>query len=81
MADGGLICGQCGAPNPAGNNYCGRCGAFLGGRGATEGEGWRPSDRPGEPRARAQATLIYAIAAVFVLACVALSLVVIIWRP
>ncbi len=81
MADGGLVCGQCGARNPAENNFCGRCGAFLAGRGVTEGEGWRPSDQPGEPRARARAMLIYGIAALFVLACVALSLVVIIWRP
>lgn len=81
MAERGLRCGQCGAANPAGNNYCGRCGTFIAGALVGDGEPWRPTDRPGEPRARAQATLIYAIAAIFVLTCVVLSLVVIIWRP
>lgn len=81
MAERHVVCGQCGAANPAGHNYCGRCGAFLGGRDASDGEPWRPTDRPGEPRARAQATVIYGIAIFFVLACAALSLIVIIWRP
>lgn len=81
MAEARLICGRCGASNPAGNNYCGRCGVFLGGRSAGAGEGWRPADRPGDPRARAQARLIFGIVLFFVLACVLLSLTVIIWRP
>lgn len=81
MAERQLICGQCGATNPPGNNYCGRCGVFLGGRAPDDGERWRPSDRPGEPRARRQAAIIYSIAALFALSCLVLSLVVIIWRP
>ena len=81
MAERPIICGQCGAANPPGNNYCGRCGTFLAGRALAEGERWRPTDSPGEPRARRQALIIYAIAALFALSCAILSLVVIIWRP
>lgn len=81
MAEVARRCGQCGAENPAGNNYCGRCGSFLSARGAAGGEGWRPADRAGEPRARAQSHAILIIAALFVLTCVMLSLIVIVWRP
>ncbi len=81
MAERASTCGNCGAANPPAGNYCGRCGTFLRSRVPTEGEPWRPTDRPGDPRARRQATLIYAIAALFVLSCLILTLVVVIWRP
>ena len=81
MAETGTICGSFGAVNPADNNYCGRCGTFLGKQFVSDGERWIPTDRPGEPRARAQSRIIFGIVAVLVLACGLLSLVVIVWRP
>jgi hypothetical protein len=81
MAEERVICRACGYVNPDENNFCGRCGVFIAGSRAEEGEHWRPADQPGEPRARAQSRLIYGIALAFVFSCVVLALVVIIWRP
>ena len=81
MAEERVICRACGHANPDENNFCGRCGVFIASRRAERDERWRPTDQLGEPRARAQARLIYGITLVFVLSCVVLALVVIIWRP
>ena len=81
MADPALACGQCGATNPATNNFCGRCGAFLGPEGAAGERQAAPARQGGEPRARVQSALIIAIVAAFALACLLLSVVIIVWRP
>lgn len=81
MAERATICGQCGATNPPGNNFCGRCGTFI---------GTKPTDEPylrstivrsGDRRVRRQAQIVYAITAFFFFSCIILALVVIIWRP
>ncbi|HEY8598137.1 MAG TPA: zinc ribbon domain-containing protein [Thermomicrobiales bacterium] len=75
------VCRNCGAANPRGNNFCGRCGAFVGAPAAAE-EGPRPIvARPGDRRVRRLAGIVYVITALFLLSCVILMLVVIIWRP
>lgn len=76
-----VVCRQCGTSNPPGNNFCGQCGAFLSAKPTP-----RAFPRPGEPtgeeaRNRRNIAIIYAIVAIFVITCVILSLVVIIWRP
>ena len=75
------ICGGCGAHNPPGNNFCGRCGVPLTSRPPAEALQRPIVARPGDRRVRRQAQAVYAITAFFVLACVVLALVVIIWRP
>lgn len=81
MSERESICGNCGAVNPRGNNFCGRCGAFIGAHVATE-QGQRPIvTRPGDRRVRNLARIVYAITTLFVLSCAILTLVVIIWRP
>lgn len=81
MPERATACGNCGAINPPGNNFCGRCGTFIGAKSADEPP-LRPTiARSGDRRARRQAQIVYAITAFFFLACVILALVVIIWRP
>lgn len=81
MTERASVCGNCGATNPPGNNFCGRCGTFIGARPQAEPEQRPIVARPGDRRARRQALIVYAITAFFVLSCVILALVVIIWRP
>jgi hypothetical protein len=81
MADRALVCGNCGLVNAAESNYCGRCGAFLKTSPGSDDTAWRPSDVAGEPRLRRQSTFIFTIALLFVVACVVLAAVVIVWRP
>ena len=83
MAKSPAICRQCGTANPPGNNFCGQCGAYIALRPAVPDDA-RP--RPAEPRAeearnRRNIAIIYTITAIFVLSCLILSVVVIIWRP
>ncbi len=81
MADERVICRACGYANPSENNFCGRCGVFIASRRARGEEHWRPADQPGVPHARAKVLTIYGITLFFVVSCVVLALVVIIWRP
>lgn len=80
MAELPIVCRQCGTANPPANNFCGSCGAYLA---ATPDLPARP--RPvlaaDEARNRRNVAIIYAITAFFVLSCVLLAAVVIIWRP
>ena len=81
MPERAISCANCGAANPPGNNFCGRCGTFIGAAG-TNGAAPRPVvTRPGDARVRRQARIVYAITAIFLVSCVVLALVVIIWRP
>ena len=81
MAERTPICGNCGRVNAAGDNYCARCGAFLGAPARDDGAAWRPADAAGDPRLRRQSALIIAIALAFIVACLVLAAVVVIWRP
>jgi predicted nucleic acid-binding Zn ribbon protein len=83
MAESPVICRQCGTANPPGNNFCGQCGTYMASRPAIPA-GVRP--RPVAPSAeearnRRNIAIIYTITAIFVLSCIVLSIVVIIWRP
>ena len=81
MSEPGSVCRNCGAANPRGNNFCGRCGAFVGTPASAE-QGPRPVvARPGDRRVRRLALIVYAITAFFLLSCLILTIVVIIWRP
>ena len=82
MAEGPVLCRQCGTANPPGNNFCGQCGTYMASRPTA------PAARPRlveptaeETRNRRNIAIIYTITAIFVLSCAVLSLVVIIWRP
>lgn len=81
MAEERVICRACGYVNPDGNNFCGRCGVFIAGRRDRQEDRRWPSEQTGVPHARAKVLLIYGITLAFVLSCVVLALVVIIWRP
>ena len=80
MAQQSITCRQCGMANPPGNNFCGSCGTFLS---SAPPAPRRPSPLPtaDEARNRRNIAIIYAITAIFVLSCIILSAVVIIWRP
>lgn len=80
MTQPAIICRQCGTPNPPGNNFCGSCGTFLSSSPAAPR---RPSPAPtaDDARNRRNIAIIYAITAIFVLSCIILAAVVIIWRP
>ncbi len=81
MSEREAACRNCGAANPRGNNFCGRCGAFVGTPASAE-QGSRPVvARPGDRRVRRLASIVYAITAFFLLSCLILTVVVIIWRP
>jgi uncharacterized membrane protein YvbJ len=80
MAESSILCRQCGTANPPGNNFCGQCGTYLAPRPAAAAS--RPREAsPEEARNRRNIAIIYAITAIFVVSCIVLSLVVIIWRP
>ena len=83
MPEPGAICRQCGMANPPGNNFCGQCGTFIAPRQADDNVvPLRPvvaSDE--ELRLRRNSQIVYGITAVFVLTCIALFVVIIVWRP
>lgn len=81
MAERATACGHCGATNPPGNNFCGRCGTFIGTKPTDEPAARSMIARSGDQRVRRQAQIVYAITAIFVFSCIILALVVIIWRP
>jgi uncharacterized membrane protein YvbJ len=81
MPERATACGNCGVVNPPGNNFCGRCGTFIGTRSTDESPARPPMARTVDRRVRRQAQIVYAITAIFLLSCVILALVVIIWRP
>ena len=80
MAEPSIACRQCGAPNPPGNNFCGRCGTYLAPTPAAPARP-RPTPTADEARNRRNIAIIYAITAFFILSCIMLAVVVIIWRP
>ena len=80
MAEIPITCRQCGAANPPANNFCGRCGAHLSPASAALSRP-RPLPTADEARNRRNIAIIYAITAFFVLSCVVLAIVVIVWRP
>ena len=82
MAESPVVCRHCGTANPPGNNFCGQCGTYMASRPSVPAA--RPRQTaPGaeEARNRRNIAIIYTITAIFVLSCILLSLVVIIWRP
>jgi predicted nucleic acid-binding Zn ribbon protein len=81
MPERETACQHCGAANPRGNNFCGRCGGFIGAPVAAEQVPRPIVARPGDRRVRRLALIVYLITALFVLTCIILTLVVIIWRP
>jgi uncharacterized membrane protein YvbJ len=83
MSEPGVICRQCGRANPPGNNFCGQCGTFIAPRPAATmtalPDPLEPSEE--EVRLRRNSLVVYAITALFVFTCIALFVVVIVWRP
>ena len=74
-----VACRQCGMVNPPDNNFCGRCGTHLSTRPVALVP--RPRNTADDARNRRNVTIIYAITASFLLTCLVLTVVVIIWRP
>lgn len=81
MPEREMACRNCGAANPRGNNFCGRCGAFIGAPAAAEQASRPVVARSGDRRVRRLVLIVYAITALFALSCVILTVVVIVWRP
>ena len=81
MAESSRTCRQCGTPNPPGNNFCGRCGTYLAPTPAPAPPRLRAVPTADEARNRRNVAIINAIAAFFILSCLILFAVVIIWRP
>lgn len=83
MREPGVLCRQCGMANPPGNNFCGQCGTFIAPRPA--GEGVVPLKpivaSEEELRLRRNSQIVYGITAVFVLTCIVMFVVIIVWRP
>lgn len=81
MAETSRTCRQCGTPNPPGNTFCGRCGAHLAPTPAASPPRLRAVPTADETRNRRNVMIINAIVAFFVISCILLFAVVIIWRP
>ena len=75
-----VACRQCGMLNPPDNNFCGRCGTHLSTRPVAPLPS-RPRNTAADARNRRNIAIIYAITALFVLTCVLLAVVVIVWQP
>jgi predicted nucleic acid-binding Zn ribbon protein len=82
MAEPNMVCRQCGTLNPPGNNFCGQCGTFIAQRPTTATPPFLlPAASAEEARNRRNSQIVYAITALFLLSCIVLSIVVIVWRP
>jgi uncharacterized membrane protein YvbJ len=81
MSEPPVVCRQCGAANPPGNNFCGRCGTYIAPPPAATALPKPLAPSGEEVRLRRNSQIVYAITAIFVLTCIALFAVIIIWRP